>query len=439
MNILLKGVDVFDANFEIVKNTNVAIAGDTISYIGTDKKAIDLFLESHKGDIETYGMQGHLIAPALYNAHNHSPMTVLRGVGSGLSLHDWLNTAIFPIEDRMTADDAKIGVRLAIMEMLKCGTCSFSDMYFFADTICEEVISSGMKANVSRALVGFDRTENYFDSRYVRESIELFDKYHNSANGRVKVDFSVHAEYTSFPELVEKHSIECRARGANMHIHLSETQKETDECRAKYGKSPVEYFADLGVFANNTTAAHCIWLDDSDIQILKQHNVSTVHNPTSNLKLGSGVMPLGSLLKAGVNVCLGTDGAASNNNMDMFEEIHLASLLHNGVNHDPTLIQPVDVLKMATIAGARAQGRQNAGSIAVGHKADLVAIDMNKPHLKPNLDTLALMTYSMNSNDVALTMIDGKIVYKNGEFLTIDTEEIDFLLAKSANRLYKRA
>ena len=221
-----------------------------------------------------------------------------------------------------------------------------------------------------------------------------------------------------------------------MQIHLSETKKEHVECIEKYGKTPTEWFNDLGCFENPTLAAHCVWVEDSDMDILKDKGVTVVHNPTSNLKLGSGFAPVPKMIEKGINVALGTDGAASNNNLNFMEEIHLASIMHNGRLGDPTVMDPETVLKMATINGAVAQGREDTGSLEVGKKADVVAFDVNKPHLTPNLNPEALLVYSAQGSDVCMTMVDGNILYENGEFKTIDKERVYSEVKKSIARLY---
>ena len=209
-----------------------------------------------------------------------------------------------------------------------------------------------------------------------------------------------------------------------MHIHLSETRKEHQECIYKYGKTPARWFYDLGAFDSRAFAAHCVWVTEEDMELLREKDVCVVHNPTSNMKLGSGFAPIQRMLDKGITVGLGTDGAASNNNLNLLEELHLASVLHNGYSGDPTIMKPADVLRMATVSGAKIQGRSDTGELKVGKKADIAAIDLDAPHLKPNLDPLALVCYSAQGADVYMTMCDGRILYENGEFLTLDKERI---------------
>ena len=406
----------------------LGVRGDTIDYIGTEKPTGEY--EEHKS------MEHKLLMPGLINCHNHSPMVLLRGVGSGLPLREWLFDKVFPIEDRLVPEDIAAGSRLAILEMLASGTTSFSDMYFFPAETVAAVAEAGMKANISRCVQCFDENQTVEQNTQIPQSVELFEKYHNAENGRIRIDFSIHAEYTCKPHIVRAYSELCMAHGGRMHIHLSETQREVDECIARYGKSPVAWFEELGTLDSPTAAAHCVAVSDEDIAILKRHGVNVIHNPTSNLKLGSGFAPVRKLMDAGINLALGTDGAASNNNLDMFEEMHLADIMPCGYRHDPTEVSSAEVLDMATVNGARLQGRSDTGVLAVGKKADIIALDLDKPHLYPNFDTPTLLTCAAHSSDVVLTMVDGKILYENGEYKTLDREKVFYEARAAVKRLY---
>ena len=364
-------------------------------------------------------------------------MTLLRGVGSDLPLQEWLFEKMMPIEDQFTARDIQVGNALALLEMISTGTTSYSDMYFHADTAVENAVAAGIKANLCRPNQCFNKEETYAQNTRAQESIQLFKACNGMADGRILIDFAIHAEYTNFPHIVEAYSADCKALGGRMHIHLSETKKEHDECVAKYGKTPARWFHDLGTFDSPTFAAHCVWVTEEDMALMKEKGVSPVHNPTSNMKLGSGFAPIPRMLELGLNVALGTDGAASNNNLNMMEEMHLAAVLHNGFTHDPTLMKPTQVLNMATRNGARLQGRSDTGSLEVGKKADIIAIDLTRPHLFPNVDPLALMTYSAQGSDVVMTMVDGRILYENGEFLTLDADRILHAAKTCVDRLYR--
>lgn len=431
MKLLLKHCDILvseGTGFRCLKNAYLGVNGDAIDYIGADKPQAPYDQEKD--------LSSRLLLPGLINCHGHSPMVLLRGVGSDLSLQEWLFGKVMPIEDKLTAKDIKVGNQLALLEMLSTGTTSYSDMYFEPQTAVENALACGIKANISRPVQCFNKDETYAENFRAKESIQLFKDYHGAGDGRVRIDFSVHAEYTCFEHIVGPYSADCKALGGRMHIHLSETKKEHDECVEKYGKTPARWFYDLGTFDSPTAAAHCVFVTEEDMALMLEKGVSPIHNPTSNMKLGSGFAPIQRMLDLGLNVTLGTDGAASNNNLNMMEELHLAAVLHNGYHRDPTMLKPAELLAMATRNGAKLQGREDTGELAVGKKADIIALDLTKPHLVPNLDPLALTVYSAQGSDVVLTMVDGKILYENGEFLTLDAEKILYDAKAAVKRLY---
>jgi len=429
--LLITGADVLVCEagvWSVIKNGCVGIDGDRIDYVGRQKPA-----QSYEKEKD---LTGQLLMTGLYNLHTHTPMTLLRGLGSGLPLDRWLHEAMFPVEAKLTHADISAGTRLALMEMLASGVVSFSDMYDKTQVTARDVLDVGMKANLNRPLLGFDHEETYEQNFRARESLEFYDEFNGAGDGRIIADFSIHAEYTSTEKLVGPYAADCRKRGARMHLHLSETVKEHEACKARYGKTPAQWFVDLGVFDNPVIAAHCVAVEPGDIDLLARHNVSCVHNPSSNMKLGSGFMPLRTLLDRGINVAIGTDGAASNNNLNLFEEIHLASLIHNGYAADATAILPEHLLSMATRNGALAQGRTDCGELAVGFKADLIALDLRKPHLMPAHDIPALLVYSAQASDVTMTMVDGRILYENGTCMTIDLDQVLSDIDESVRRLF---
>lgn len=431
MKTLFKNADILifeNGIYSVIKNAYLAVNGDKIAYIGKE-------LPDGEFDI-TKDMTGKLLMSGFYNCHNHCPMVLLRGVGSDLPLNEWLFNKVFPIEDKLTADEIYAGTNLALLEMLACGTVSFSDMYFEPQVTAKVVAEAGMKANLTRPVQSFDPDEEAKDSFRIAQSIELYNEWNNAADGRILIDFSIHAEYTCTEKIARAYSEECNRRGGLMHIHLSETVKEHNECKEKYGKTPTQWFNDLGAFDSRAFAAHCVTLEDSDMEILLSKGVNVVHNPSSNMKLGSGFARVQKMLDMGINVALGTDGAASNNNLDMVEEMHLASIIHNGYSQDATIMNADTVIKMATLNGAKLQGREDCGELKVGNKADIIAISLDKPHLRPVIDEKALITYSAQSSDVCLTMVDGKILYENGEYTTLDKEKIYFDVEKAIKKLY---
>ena len=431
MKILFKNADILvkEDNFKVISNAYLAVDGDKISYVGTEKPMGEFD--------EIKDMNGKILMPGLINCHNHCPMVLLRGIGSDLPLQQWLFDTVFPIEDKLTAEEIEAGSELALLEMISGGTVSFSDMYFEPETTIRAVAESGMKANITRPVQSFDPNETPEQSYRMKEAIELYDRYNNIFDGRVLIDFCIHAEYTCTETIARAFIEKVNERNGNLHIHLSETKREHDECVEKYGKTPAEWFDSLGGFDSSAFAAHCVWLNESDMELFRRKGVSVVHNPTSNMKLASGFAPIQRMLDMGINVALGTDGASSNNNLDMFEEMHIASIIHNGYTLDATVMNADTVLSMATANGARVQRRENCGELKVGNKADIIAVSLDSPHMVPALDKKALLTYSAQSSDVTMTMVDGKVLYENGEYKTLDKEKIYFDINRAVEKLYK--
>ncbi len=431
MKILFKNADILvkEDNFKVISNAYLAVDGDKISYVGTEKPMGEFD--------EIKDMNGKILMPGLINCHNHCPMVLLRGIGSDLPLQQWLFDTVFPIEDKLTAEEIEAGSELALLEMISGGTVSFSDMYFEPETTIRAVAESGMKANITRPVQSFDPNETPEQSYRMKEAIELYDRYNNTFDGRVLIDFCIHAEYTCTETIARAFIEKVNERNGNLHIHLSETKKEHEECIQRYGKTPAEWFDSLGGFDSSAFAAHCVWLSESDMELFRRKGVSVVHNPTSNMKLASGFAPIQRMLDMGINVALGTDGASSNNNLDMFEEMHIASIIHNGYTLDATVMNADTVLNMATANGARVQRRENCGELKVGNKADIIAVSLDSPHMVPALDKKALLTYSAQSSDVTMTMVDGKVLYENGEYKTLDKEKIYFDINRAVEKLYK--
>ena len=370
--------------------------------------------------------KGNLLIPGFYNAHCHVSMTLFRGYGEDLPLKEWLENRIFPAEDRLNYERVLIGAKLGIAEMIRSGVVSFSDMYMFEDAVADAVLETGIKANLSRSIVSFDESIGPKEDVRLAESIRLVEQYHGAGEGRLLVDFSLHAEYTNHAACCRYVAEEAKKRGLRMQLHLSETQREHEECKARHGKTPAAFFHDCGVFDVPTTAAHCVWAEDHDLDILKDKQVFVAHNPVSNLKLGSGVMPLQEFLDRGITVALGTDGTASNNRLDLLREMQTAVLLAKGISRDPASLSAKSVFPLATENGALSQGREDCGRIAVGKKADLVLIDLNALHNLPVYDPYAALAYSAERSDVLMTMVDGRILYKDGEYTSIDEERLKY-------------
>ena len=381
--------------------------------------------ESARAD-EVIDCGGNLLMPAFCNAHCHAAMTLFRGYGEDLPLKEWLETRIFPAEDRLTFRSVYHASLLAIAEMLRHGIASFSDMYMFEDAVAEAVLASGIKANLSRSLVSFDPDVDMAKEQRTVEAVRLAEWYHGCDDGRLLVDFSLHAEYTNVPKACEYVAELARRFKTGMQLHLSETEREHAECMERWGKTPAKFFRDTGVFDVPTTAAHCVWVTDGDIEILREKGVTVAHNPVSNLKLGSGVAPLRKLLDAGVNVALGTDGVASNNRLDILRELQTAALIHKGVHRNPVEIRAAELIPLATVNGMRAQGRRDCGRVEKGFCADLILIDRNSLHNLPNFDDYAMLAFSADTSDVLMTMVDGRILWRNGAYTSLDEERLRF-------------
>ena len=417
MKILFENVRIPEEYGFADEHIYVLTDGDLISYIGREKP--------EKADKIING-NGNLLIPGFYNSHCHAAMVMFRGFGEDLPLARWLNEKIYPAEDRLNTQNVYIGAKYAIAEMLKNGIVSFSDMYMFVNSVCEAVIETGIKANLSRSLVSFGEGATIKGDWRFKESTEWINQYQNANSGRLIMDMSLHAEYTNQEGYIREVAEYTKANGLRMQIHASESESEHIACIKKYGKTPIEFFYDTGVLASPTTLAHCVYVTDSDMDIINECGAFVSHNATSNLKLGSGVARLPKMLEKGVCVSLGTDGAASNNTLDIMREYQLASILHKGYNRDAEATRAPQMLDIATLNGAKSQGRDNCGKIKVGYKADLVMIDLNAINNKPCFDTYSTLSYSANSSNVLLTMVDGDILYQNGEYTTIDIEKVTY-------------
>ena len=430
MSVLFKHATVLlrkENGYEALKDAFLGVSGKTIDYIGKEMP--------HKTYETVKDATDLLLMPGLVNAHTHIPMVFMRGIAEGLPLQNWLYDRVFPTEAKLTKEIIRASSYYAILELLASGVTSFTDMYFFSEETAEAVIQSGIKANLNKYLLCFDPNQSIEDGM-IPASLEYIRTYDNAAEGRLKADFSIHAEYTNQPHIVREYSRLCKEYGGRMHIHLSESRKEVEECIERYGKTPVEWFEEMGTFDSPTLAAHVVWPMKNDLKILKRHNVSVAHCPSSNMSIGSGFAPVRKMLDLGINVCLGTDGTASNNNLNMMEEMHLASVIHNGFHLDATKLYNHQVLDMATRNGALSQGRENTGILEVGRDADIIAVSLKGVHMYPILDYEAILTKSAQASDVVMTMVDGRILYENGEYLTLDREKITAEFREEVEKFY---
>lgn len=377
--------------------------------------------------------EGMVLMPGLINCHTHLPMSLLRSYADDCDLATWLNDRIFPREDRLDGRSAKAAALLSIAECLRFGVTSVSDMYNFCDEIAEAVAESGIKANIARGCTLFSDEFDLEQHAGFQELTALHEKWNGYDNGRIRVEAGIHAEYTSDYRLWDAVAEYAINNHLGMHVHLSETASEHESCKEKYGLTPAQVLDCHHVFDTPAIAAHCVYLEPEDRALLARRGVSAVHCPVSNLKLASGCANVTEMVKAGMNVCLGTDSSASNNNLDLFEEMKAASLMAKAISGDPTALPAPAVLMMATVCGAKAQGRQaECGQIKLGMDADLILLDFTAPHLIPCHNVLSHLVYSASGHDVVLTMVRGKILYAAGKYPTIDLDSVVHELALHA-------
>ena len=419
MDTLFSNVTVvtMDEELRVLFSAFVGVTDGKISYLS--RKAPE------EQPQEIINGEGMVLMPGLINCHTHLPMAPLRGYADDVDLQTWLNDHIFPREDRLDGRCVKAATLLSIAECLRFGTTSVSEMYYFCDEIAQAVAESGIKANISRAITHFGEDFDFEKDSRCREMVELVDKWHGYDNDRIKVEASIHGEYTSHYEVWDAVSEYAINEGLGIHVHLSESKKEHEDCKDRHGLTPAQVFDCHHVFHAPAIAAHCVWLEPEDMQILAKRKVTAVHCPVSNLKLASGCADVTAMIKAGMNVALGTDSNASNNNLDMFEEIKAATLMAKGKSLDPTALPAQAVLMMATVCGARAQRReQECGMIKVGMDADLILLDFTQPHLMPGHNVMSHLAYCVSGHDVVMTMVRGKILYAAGKYLTIDLDKV---------------
>ncbi len=425
MGIVLKDILAILPNGEKdeVQKTSIYIEGDKIAAIG----------EKPEDFVEDKVIDGadRLVIPGLVNCHTHSYMAFMRNVADDLSFMDWLFGTIDPIEQQMTDEDTYWGACLAIIEMMKSGTTCFNDMQMNIHQTTRAVKESGMRAVISRGLVGSGNDE----AGQVRLAQAYEERDAAKDCDRLTFMLGPHAPYTCDDGFMRIVSDEAKKNNMRIHVHLSESVSEIEQIKEKYGCSPIEMADKNGLFDVPAIAAHCVQVNDRDIAILKEKGVSVVTNPASNMKLGNGFAPVPKMLEAGVNVCLGTDGAASNNSLNMFHELSLLTLIHKGVNKTPQCVSAREGFRIATINGAKALGLESEiGSIEVGKKADLAILNLNTPSLTPRNNLIAGLSYSANGSEVETVMIDGKITMENRKVLTMDEE----LVYKKVNDIIVR-
>lgn len=428
--MLFTNIDVLQADGTLLPGRTVAVRDGRIAYIGKSVPTADWG--------EVISGKDRLLMPGFYNAHTHAAMTLLRGYGDDLPLDQWLRERVFPIEAKMTGEDVYWGTMLGIAEMFSTGTVSFSDMYFFADRVVQAALTSGIKANVGCSIRCVPDRERLQDIPAYYEAKGLLEAARELKTDRVRVDIAPHAEYTTTPALLAELAELSAAYGTRVQTHLSETQAEHLACVGRHGKTPAAVMRDAGLFARPVTAAHCVWTTESDWDILAQYGVTVAHCPQSNLKLGSGIAPVEAMRRRGIPVAVGTDSAASNNNLNMLEEVRTAALLARGVSRDSRALPAGEALYMATRAGALAQGREDCGDIRLGYRADLLVVNQRVPTMMPKHSALSNLLFSAGTGALEMTVVDGCVVYRDGEFPTLDMERIRYRVNRCTKALLAR-
>ncbi|AKB74031.1 S-adenosylhomocysteine deaminase [Methanosarcina lacustris Z-7289] len=427
-DIIIKNAYVLtmDPDAGDLKNGTVVIEDGKITEIGDKtKESADTVIDA----------KGSVVMPGLVNTHTHAAMTLLRGYADDLQLAEWLEKQIWPAEAQLKAEDVYKGSLLACLEMIKSGTTSFADMYFFMDETAKAVEASGLRASLSHGLIELWNKEK--GEADLKEGKRFVQTWQGAAGGRIKTMYGPHAPNTCSEEFLAKVKEEARRDGVGIHIHVLETEAELNAMKKRYGKCSVHLLEDLGFLGPDVLAAHCVWLSDGDIDILRKRGVNVSHNPISNMKLASGIAPVYKMLEKGMNVTLGTDGCASNNNLDLFEEMKTAALLHKVSTGNPTALPARQVLEMATVNGAKALGTET-GMLKVGKKADIIIVDMKKPHLTPCFDVPSHLVYSAKGSDVRTTIVDGKVLMDNYRVFALDEEKVTEDARKAAEELVAR-
>ena len=426
MDLLIKNARIVTGDLSNMDagSGNIGITNGKISYIGSEEQSAREIIDA----------KGMIVMPGINNAHSHSSMILMRNMVVDKPLENWLEESIFPIEAKMNREHIYNGSMLALAEMIKSGTTAFLDMYFEVDIMAEAALEVGMRANISLGLLTSRETGN--DMKKAVSEWKAFDnKYNGAGEGLLNTSLEVHSVYLYEEKGLRESADFAMDTGTMIHAHLHETEMEVRNCLEKYGSTPVRVFQKCGLLEPDITAAHTVWFDSEDIDILKDYNVRPVHCPASNMFLASGFAPVPEMLEKGIKVALGTDGAASNNDLDMFGEIRLAGLIHKGSTLDATSVNAGQVINMATLNGAEALGFRDTGTIAIGMKADMILIDTNTPHNTPMLNPVNALVYSTKGADVDTVIVNGKILMRNKELKTIDEEKVIFNANKSVKTL----
>lgn len=412
-----------------IKDGFMLVDGKTIAALGDGDE-----LSSIQGQADQIvDLKGKWVMPGWINTHGHAAMSILRGFADDYPLQIWLEDKMWPMEAQFTAETVRWGTALAIVEMLKSGTTCFVDMYDHMDAVAEVVEESGIRGVLTRGIIGLCSEAE--QKAKLKEATSFAERWHTQAGGRITTMMAPHSAYTCPPEYIRRIVEEAVRLSLPIHIHLSETKAEVEQNVTDYGERPVKHLEKIGLFHCPTLVAHAVHLTEEEMEILKAYDVKISHNPSSNLKLGSGIAPVPQLIDKGFHVSIGTDSAASNNNLDMFEEVRLAALIHKGVHQDPTLIPAETAFKMGTRWGAEAVFLSTVGSLEVGKEADFIVLDPRQAHLQPEQDPLSHIIYSAKGADVTDVYVQGRHVVKNRECIYLDEEKVVYEANKALSRL----
>ena len=413
-------VVTMDQGLAVIEDGAVAVDEGVIVAVGSAAE-----IETRYTARETLPRENRIVMPGLVNGHQHAAMTLLRGLADDLALMDWLNNYMFPAEvEFVDAEFVRIGTEVSCWEMIRGGTTTFVDMYYYPDTIADVIESCGMRALISATVIDQRSPDAEGATDSISNGEGYIDRWQNR-HPRITPIFGPHANYTLDAEQLRKTREAAQKHGVAISIHVSESAFESQYSKDNYGKTSIEMLDEIGFFDGPTIAAHVVWPTATEIPILRDRKVGVIHNPSSNMKLASGVSPVAEMLAAGVRVGLGTDGAASNNDLDMWEEMRLAAFLQKVTRMDPEALPATAVLKMATIGGATAIGLgDKIGSLEAGKRADLIQVAFDDVHHVPTFDVISHLVYVTDEQDVASVIVDGAVLMRDGEFLTLDTDRI---------------
>ncbi|UCG03978.1 MAG: amidohydrolase [Candidatus Heimdallarchaeota archaeon] len=418
VDLLIKNGVIITVNSknEVISDGGVVIDADKIIDIGPMSKIQNY---SFNNEIDAKGM---VIIPGLINTHTHLAMTLFRGVADDVPGINWL-PIIWSIEKNITAEHCYVGALLGCLEMITTGTTTFADQYWHMDRVVKAVNEAGMRANLAQGILELNEPDK--GERELTESVAFAKKWNNSSNGRITCKLGPHSIYTCSPTLLQKTREAADEIDVGLHIHVAEAPNEPKMTKEKHGETSIEHLHNLGILKDDVLAAHCVFVNKADMKIMKQTNTSVAHCPTAMMKYGNEVAPIPELLEKEVMVGIGTDGCGSNNNLDMIEEMRTAAFLHKQNKREGTVLPAQQIIRMATILGAKSLGLENEiGSLEVGKKADIIMLDFKKPHLTPFHNCPSHIVYSAFGSDVDTVIIDGNVVMKNGQIITLDESKV---------------